>query len=321
MEEHVIIPKKKLHIWKIFSDPGPEGDKILKTAKLAHAKNEKEGFVVTIADQTYYFFRDDGGGVKITRVPELCGVRVKEFIMGSISLALTEDGRLYSWLCPDAVSQKSSIIHPVAVSGSLTGKKVVQVASSDGCVLALTSDGDVHHWLWQPEPTLIAGEKFDNKKVISVAGNGYLKVVLTVDGELFEWKWFGSSPQKSALSTSSPVMKIAASKSTIFALTVDGMMHSWTFSASSFTAKWDPVWLPSSNYKNVKNIATCGTEDVSVCFGCYVGTAPLSAQFFTKSASLDESFAQICQTSYRTIWVAREPEREPRKVGDDIANL
>lgn len=99
MEEHVIIPKKKLHIWKIFSDPGPEGDKILKTAKLAHAKNEKEGFVVTIADQTYYFFRDDGGGVKITRVPELCGVRVKGVTFILIEILRIHIDKMILWVC------------------------------------------------------------------------------------------------------------------------------------------------------------------------------------------------------------------------------
>ncbi|XP_035716742.1 RCC1 and BTB domain-containing protein 1 [Folsomia candida] len=85
--------------------------------------------------------------------------------------------------------------------------------------------------------------------------------------------------------------------------------------------------LSFSGYKSVKEVATCVTEDVSVvelnantCLGRYVGNrAPWTVPFFTKSASLDEAFAQISQTSYRTMWVAREPE--PRKLCDDISNL
>lgn len=80
-----------------------------------------------------------------------------------------------------------------------------------------------------------------------------------------------------------------------------------------------------SGYTNVQDIATCVTEDVSVVelkagAGRYVGNrAPWSEPFFTKSKSLDESFAEICQTSYQTIWVPSEPE--PSKLGDDISTL
>lgn len=103
-------------------------------------------------------------------------------------------------------------------------------------------------------------------------------------------------------------------------------MYSWD-SENSDSGNADPVWMPVPDYKNVQDIATCVLEDVSVVelkteirLGRYVGNrAPWSAPFFTKSTSLDESFAEVCQKSYRTMLVAREPE--PRKLGDDISTL
>lgn len=73
---HGIIPEDKLKIWEIFSDVGPEGEEILKRAKLVHA-HDIRGLVVTMEDETYCFYRGEVGGVKITTIPELCGVRVK----------------------------------------------------------------------------------------------------------------------------------------------------------------------------------------------------------------------------------------------------
>lgn len=73
----VTIPSEKLKIWKIFRDVGFEGEEILKVAKLAHVANEKEAFVVTSSDETYTFLREDDGGCKITKIPELCHVQVE----------------------------------------------------------------------------------------------------------------------------------------------------------------------------------------------------------------------------------------------------
>lgn len=125
-----------------------------------------------------------------------------EFIIGLSTLALTEDGQIYSW-CRKVTGVLSCIASalkgldtgrhpepfdfpsPVAVTGSLTGEKVVQVASSGGRhVLAVTLGGDVHQWDWPREPSLIAGEKFGDQKVVSVACNNYLNVALTEDGEV-----------------------------------------------------------------------------------------------------------------------------------------
>lgn len=88
-----IIPEKKLKIWKVFSDPRPEGEEILKMAKLAHAQKSK-GFIVTMADETYYFLIDDHGGRKITRIAGLCGVQVK-----GTQYKLLKILKIDTWIC------------------------------------------------------------------------------------------------------------------------------------------------------------------------------------------------------------------------------
>lgn len=100
-----------------------------------------------------------------------------EFIVGSSgrTFALTNDGQLYS---------------PDLVTGSLTGEKVVQMASTGMRALALTLRGDVHHWFLERSPTVIAKEKFDYKKVTSVACNAYLSVALSEDGQVRSCIWF-----------------------------------------------------------------------------------------------------------------------------------
>ncbi|XP_035713427.1 uncharacterized protein LOC118437945 [Folsomia candida] len=83
---HAIIPAAdKLKLWNVFRNVGAEGEEILKTAKLVHV-HDKEGFVVTNTDETYHLTPET------TLIPELCGVRVKEFVVGSINLAITDDG-------------------------------------------------------------------------------------------------------------------------------------------------------------------------------------------------------------------------------------
>lgn len=72
-----VIPEDKLKIWKIFRNMGSNVKEILKTAKLAHIVSDKEGFVVTMTDETYSFLQDGDSGCKISKIPELSGIRVK----------------------------------------------------------------------------------------------------------------------------------------------------------------------------------------------------------------------------------------------------
>ncbi|OXA37616.1 Protein pim1 [Folsomia candida] len=171
-----VISRDKLTIFEIFLHIGPEGEEILKTAKLVHVVDRWQAFVVTIADETYSFIRTpfvDSGVCKIAKIPQLFGVRIKDFVVVLIELAVTEDGSLYSWILhdPDVLDfdhdstdfallgrlkedadginwdKSDLILTPHRVLGSLTGKKVRQVALSCERIVVLTMGGDVYEWV------------------------------------------------------------------------------------------------------------------------------------------------------------------------------
>ncbi|XP_035711351.1 uncharacterized protein LOC118436825 [Folsomia candida] len=176
-----VIPENKLKLWDIFRNVGADGEEILKTAKLAHVANNKEGFVVTMADDTYSSIRENPrapGVCKVSKIRELSGIRVNDFFTAEINFAITEDGRLYSWaseisrdddygedyvgheqdivnqlgryVSSDAADKIALCCRPAPVEeGSLMRVKVRQVAFSGGITtytVALSVGGDVHQW-------------------------------------------------------------------------------------------------------------------------------------------------------------------------------
>ncbi|OXA54820.1 RCC1 and BTB domain-containing protein 1 [Folsomia candida] len=331
-----IIPRDKLQIWEIFRNPGHEGEEILKTSKLAHVVDQKHGLVVTIADETYSFFRDEGG-CKITRIPNLCGVRVKEFFIVNIGvgLAIAEDGSLYSWINDFFLlqhldtSQISFDIDPHVVGGSLIGRKVQQVALAGERVMALTVGGDVHHWVrirdMSFEPILIAKKNFDYQEVISIACSDDISIALTSNGEVFQWELGNMLPQKVIVA---PLRKIIGISHIIFALTVEGALYSARF-YDPISRETKPVWtLVFENLKS-HDITTSVSDDVVVvelknnirlAFSYRGGTCdPHILSISPNVTSLDDLFAEISQTTCRTIWA--KSDVKPGTVEVDIANL
>ncbi|XP_021958884.2 RCC1 and BTB domain-containing protein 1 [Folsomia candida] len=256
-----IIPEKQLKIWKIFRNVGPDGEEILKTAKLAHSADYRRGFVVTMNDETYSFFRKDslGGGVcTISKIDELSGVRVKEFFTGTINFAITDEGRLFSWFNEldtnefypphhihqlgrgnyvsgiKEADQRDLFCRPALVTGSLTGVKVRQIALqgwTETYTVAVSVGGEVHHWgatygsgsehPWIP--SLIPKEHFDYQEVISVTCSDRMGVALTSKGELFQWEVGDKVPKK--VFACYTFKKITGNSDFIFALTVTGEMQ------------------------------------------------------------------------------------------------
>ncbi|XP_021966022.2 RCC1 and BTB domain-containing protein 1 [Folsomia candida] len=342
-----IIPQEKLKIWKIFRDVGPEGEEILKLVKLAHVANEKEAFVVTSADETFSFLREEDGLYQIAKIPELCHVQVKELVTGSINLAITEDGQLYSWCsnftltkihkniyeqlgrfrpvsktCPDP----NFISHPEIVTYT-AAEKVVQVALSElheGRVVALTGDGDVIHWgaiSWDTDsPIFIPCAKFDNKELISiVCGVGGMTFALSEDGEIFQWKLDAGSPTKSDI-CSTPVKKLVATKGCTYALTADGTLY---FCCTA--PNWNPLWVTTNEFENVQDIETCWTGNVVVIE--WKNGTRLAWDLTTKkwpslkAASVDEYFAELCQKSHRTIGSPSTSPVWKEALDQEISNL
>ncbi|OXA42408.1 RCC1 and BTB domain-containing protein 1 [Folsomia candida] len=336
-----VIPTSQLTIWDVFDQVEPEGEEILKTVKLAHVNNQ-EGFVVTTADETYAFTLeepDDGSSevVKTTRIPELCGVQVKEFAIGSINLAITEDGQVYSW-CSNSDPDREQVQQlgrvsgegirsagrPAPVTGSLTGQKVVQVAipgEKGGHVVALTVSGEVYEWgppSWVPRP--MPRGSFGGKKIISVACRVDHNLALTEDGRLFEWGLGTFAPPHRSELCGPPVIKIVATNRTFWALTVNGNVHWWRARGSKMRD-----WTRISDLANVEDIVGCWIQDVLVVearnksfFGCHLAPIGWTIEPYFKN-SIDKVLADLAQISYRTLGASMKAKQ--RTLGGDIANL
>ncbi|XP_021959452.1 RCC1 and BTB domain-containing protein 1 isoform X2 [Folsomia candida] len=314
----VVIPRDKLKIFEIFRDVGPEGEEILKTAKLAHVVDTKHGVVVTTTDETYTFVRERG--CKITRIPNLCGVRVKEFVVNidGLGFVITEEGSLY---CLPLWDMPPTVI-PHLVAGSLAGKKVQQVVLRRKHVLTLTQSGNVYHNI--SEPRLIGEDNFDSQEVISIActADG-LYVGLTSNRELFEWGLY-ELPEKVIVDTA-PLRKIVGINHMIFALTVEGTLYSGRFRYPK------PVWTVVMKDLKFHDVTTSGSDDVLVAelkkdnirLAVSYRGGILEPQVLSISpnvtTSLDELFAEIGQSTWRTI-SAKSPLK-PVTLGDDIGAL
>ncbi|OXA42414.1 BTB/POZ domain-containing protein 8 [Folsomia candida] len=318
-----VIPRSRLTNLVVFTDLEPEGEKILKSAKLAHV-NDSEGFIVTMEDETYSFSYTKGeSDIKITRIPELCSARVKEFFTGSINLAVTEDGRLYSWCIKflpnnDRTKQLGRLVSPRGeeiesagrpglVTGSLTGQKVVQVAIpgeevGNYCrVVALTVGGEMHQWGGRAGgvPETISKGNVEGKEVISVVSSADQILALTADGK--------ATHVRSEQSTSDEV----------YWLRVQDPERSvvWTRVA---TIPHLPI---------IQDIATCWARDVLVVelknksrFRCRLVKQEFSIEP-SLTNSIDEAVTDISEVTNRTIGASRAGEAKPRTLGGDIANL
>ncbi|XP_035712018.1 RCC1 and BTB domain-containing protein 1 isoform X2 [Folsomia candida] len=339
----VTIPSEKLKIWKIFRDVGFEGEEILKVAKLAHVANEKEAFVVTSSDETYTFLREDDGGCKITKIPELCHVQVEEFVTGPISLAITEDGRLFSWwnnfthttlrendlsiyvqLGRPSVNPTSSIGRPEVVMHTKE-EKVVQVALAEGRVVALTAGGDIYQWgactdNWDSPNLIPKNAKFDNKELISVVcGFDGMTFALSEDGEIFQWKYDTDAVSVSGM-RGTPVKKIAATKTHIYALTEEETMH-----VCDTVSEGNPVWPSYPKLTNIQDIAAFWEDVLVIEFKNgtrLAGESDMLLMTSLKCRSLDEYFAELYQKSYRTIGMpSRMRPVQKGTLGREISNL
>ena len=108
-------------------------------------------FVVGNGDCGQLGLGDDGerDSQRPLRLTALDGQRVRQVACGGMhSVALTFDGKLFSWGCNDDDSLgrggEESECHPVG--GALAGAEVAMVTAGDSHTAALTRDGKVYSW-------------------------------------------------------------------------------------------------------------------------------------------------------------------------------
>lgn len=176
------------------------------------------------------------------------------------SLALTSEGRVYSWgygfqgqLGDGSIDSR---ISPVAVetSGVLAGKSVIGISAGLSHSIALTSDGAVATWGFNtngqlgnnstsPSPVpvrVVATGSLAGKIVTAVRAGANFNLALTNDGQVHAWGSNGSGQLGIGSMTDRPVpalaggslagkvvSSIAAGNAHAAALTSDGQPHVW----------------------------------------------------------------------------------------------
>ncbi|XP_021953548.1 RCC1 and BTB domain-containing protein 1 [Folsomia candida] len=316
----------QLKIWNIFCDSTAEP--ILRKARLAHV-HENVGIIVTIDDDVFLLSRDtsdsEGSSLNVIKVPELCGVRVKEFIMETKYMCIvTKAGDLYSWSRYRIGGGPKD--RPRLKLGSLHRRRVSMAVVSPGAKigLALTDDGQVHQWgCGKKDPFLIEKDP-QRERITSLACIDLICLALTKTGEIYYWKIENplGKPEKME-SDLTPFKKITTSKSVIIGLTVQKTAHLLDISADT------PVWSPVLIF-GVGDIASHFTEEFclfevadKIRLGKMFGTNGWMCSF-PSSTGVDEIFAKTFQKSHRSIKPRIEmvgPRESGHSLCEDIARL
>ena len=203
---------KSLMNWPILSMLEPEFISNIDMV-LVHGYSGTEALIVTHDRMVYALgSNNDGcsgignaqGSLTPTKVDALCGKNIKTFAHGSSShvLALTEDGKVYSWGNNSRyqLGYKSEnmdfIATPTLVQGKLSQKFVVDVACGSFHSLALTGDGQVYEWgRSKHEPSScpyittprIVKSTFGGKRIVSISCGDSYSMAVTADGEVYGW--------------------------------------------------------------------------------------------------------------------------------------
>jgi alpha-tubulin suppressor-like RCC1 family protein len=175
------------------------------------------------------------------------------------SLALTSDGKVFSFGDGDAGNNYSPPPVAMSDSGLLAGKTVVAIASGSSHSLALTSDGQVFAWgnnycgqlgnnsltdSSVPVPVNTSGV-LAGKTVVAISAGDRFSLALTSDGLVFAWglqtegqggSGVSSTPSigPHALTTlaAKTVIAISAGERHCLALTSDGKVYAWGWNLS-----------------------------------------------------------------------------------------
>ena len=222
---------------------------------------------------------------------------------GSHSLALLADGHVFAWgsnsftvapntyvvsgqLGNNSTTSNSTVPVPVDTSGNLYGKTVDAIAAGFNHSMALTSDGKVFAWGWNPAGVLgnnsttsskvpmavDTGGVLYGKTVTAIAAGYYHSLAMTSDGKAYAWgsNSFGQLGNNSTVSNST--VPVAVNASGIVAGITAGYNHSLTMVGAGFADI--AAGLPAVSASSVAwgDFDNDGRLDVLICGATSNGT-------------------------------------------------
>lgn len=138
--------------------------------------------------------------------------KIQEIRLGyKHSMALTQNNNLYVWGCNSAgklgfgeeYEYKERLERPTLLSkSSFDHKKIIQIATGDNHLLALTDDGNIYSWgmnlkgqlglvsdegVMVNTPTHIKPDNFNREKIVKIVAGGAHSLALTETGALYAW--------------------------------------------------------------------------------------------------------------------------------------
>jgi hypothetical protein len=202
----------------------------------------------------------------------LAGKTIVQIAAGAqFSLAVDSNGAVYSWganyngTLGNNASGDSHVPVAVYMSGTLSGKVVTQISAGEFHALALTSDGLVFGWGYNPTGTLGDGTSTSRTAPVAVDTSGYLsgKIITSIsagyqhslavasDGTAYAWGLdypgsLGSTVVTDSTNSLSPapvdmsgvlsgksIVSVAAGTWNSYALTSDGELFGWGLNATN----------------------------------------------------------------------------------------
>ncbi|KAJ2600790.1 hypothetical protein H4R99_003213 [Coemansia sp. RSA 1722] len=185
----------------------------------------------------------------------LDGESIVDIVSGGLhTMALTADGRLFSWGCNDqkALGRDGDEFVPAAVAG-LDGVRIVRVACSDSATFAVAEDGHVYSWgtfrsaegiMGFSEATSVQATPLVindiREPVVDVCAGVDHALALSASGKVYAWGYgqqgqlgrlimerrqlHGLTPERIRLHD---VQHIGCGSYHSFAVTGDGVVHAW----------------------------------------------------------------------------------------------
>ena len=201
------VSRINLGKWPVFRD---QSLAFLRSLRLVHAMQASEATAIVVTRDDDVFVINDLMDKERPRkqaapkkIESLCQKKIIAFASrnGHHIVALTDDGKVFTWGENENGQLGNGSIAdgykcdatPKLVGGELADRKVIQVASSNSHVLALTDRGEVFFWglnygngrisAWPERVTHNIG----NRKAIAVACTLRSSFVLLDDGKLYSW--------------------------------------------------------------------------------------------------------------------------------------